>query len=728
MGSSVMVRLRPWALVCLGAGVLGAGATPGPLGSEAARAWAHQRAERWTVYRTDARGHRQWTNRTFRSLDHSEQVEQLLQRLGGGGQEAWTALILLFEHPIDQWVETALAKGGDHHDTLAQLLYLRGYKRPGGDPFSYLGTPRLDRPWTQGWGLHLEPGPAWRFQWIPSAALLTPAAEDRLPKGLALAAQPSSLLHLKQLRPGLARLKALATEGITGALNQGTRGGFLFRHVDRWLKDAPPALEPLATREAWVLHYGMPRSEGPSAGTLVFIPGDLPARTQMMLGLLRLNPFSKGARSRTATWTGPDGDSLKVTQVRGAGGVLHLVPTPEGTWISDREAPLRAMFLERRSVTLAERREWCRTALAGMAPTTEVSLWVAPRNGAGAAFENAMVRRRLAKASQPAAAFPAIAKAAPRTGVLALDLGTGPTEALVTSFLRVDDEHAVEEPYLPAFTDDGGRLTPEQQRAYQAALAEAKARRGQQTRLRQDLNQLLGLLDLRGAALLWNGWVAPPPLTEAEKAAQVELQRLRAAAPREAARVQRQGRAGLFGGFGEPGLAPSLALALPVRPDKVKELQTWMEKHVPALFKGQAQKRAVGGVDLHRVRTHQAFTPCWALVQNTLVLGSDDGAVAAVAAGLQGQSPTLADLPGQPFGRAELDGARLAQELETLLLAYLRTQRGRTWWWGEVEASADESVAEVAETFGPFLGALRGLGKVRLDLTLTPAGLEGRVP
>jgi hypothetical protein len=236
------------------------------------------------------------------------------------------------------------------------------------------------------------------------------------------------------------------------------------------------------------------------------------------------------------------------------------------------------------------------------------------------------------------------------------------------------------------------------------------------------------MLDLRGAALLWNGWVAPPPLAEPQKASLVEFRKLRREAPHQAAAMQRQGRAAFYGGYGEPGLAPSLALSLPVRPEKAGELKALAARVFPRLFKGQGQKRAAGAAELHRIRTDQAFTPCWTVVKDTLVLGSDDTAVAAVVAGLEGQAPTLADLPGGAYGKAELDGARLAQELEFLLVAYLRTAQGRAWWWGEPAPEADEASAEVASSFGPFLGALKGLGKVRLELSLTAGGLEARVP
>ncbi|MCC6512541.1 MAG: hypothetical protein IT187_00925, partial [Geothrix sp.] len=592
----------------------------------------------------------------------------------------------------------------------------------------------VERPWTHGLGLHLDKG-AWRFQWIPSPALFTQAGSTTLPKGMEQAAQPGVLIHLKQLRPGLEKLVTLAggagaaangaSTGLAPALAQGSRLGFAVRHLEPWLKQASPALEPLANREAWVLHYGTEREGGRNLqGTLVFIPGDLPTRTQLMMALLKLNPLSSGARSRVVKWSGP-GAATEVQQLRGSGGVFHLIQKAEGTWISDREAPLRALLFPGAEPTLGERQEWARVALAAMAPDTELSFWVAPRIGADAAFETQAIRRRLANAQQGTWPNPFVAKAAPRTGALTVALGAGPTEKLVEAILRVDDASDFRLPQLPEFANGGQALSPAQLKAYQEALAGAQERQRQRASLRQDAGALQACLDLRGAALLWNGWVAAPALNPAEKASLAELARLRREDPWRAMQAQRDGKIAAFGGFGEPGMTPSLALALPMQGAKKVQVENLLKKLTPRLFKGQNQKQAFGTAELHRVMTAQAFRPAWTLVADTLVLGTDEAAVKAVAAGLQGQAPTLADSESKAWARMELDGARTAMELENLLLAFLRSRTGSGWWIGET-ASGDEAAAELAFSLGPFLGAVKALGPVRIEWNWTPGGLEGR--
>jgi hypothetical protein len=123
--------------------------------------------------------------------------------------------------------------------------------------------------------------------------------------------------------------------------------------------------------------------------------------------------------------------------------------------------------------------------------------------------------------------------------------------------------------------------------------------------------------------------------------------------------------------------------------------------------------------------TAQAFRPAWALVADTLVLGTDEAAVKAVAAGLQGQAPTLADSESRAWARMELDGVRAGKELENLLLAFLRSRSGSGWWIGET-ASEDDAATELAFSLGPFLGAVKALGPVRIEWNWTAAGLEGR--
>jgi hypothetical protein len=700
-------------------------------GGGQAPAWAAQRAAGWSTYRTDARGQRIWQAVPFAMMTPAEQWEQLLEHLKETGSRR-AALHLLAQRSLPVWAEQAL-KTGDPEVVL--FLYQHGYRQPGPDPAAYLGSPdRVERPWTHGLGLHLDKG-GWRFQWIPSPALFTQSGRAALPRGLEQAPQPGVLIHLRQLRPGLEKLVALAggtaagpggaTAGIVPALAQGSRVGFAARHLEPWLKQVSPALEPLANREAWVLHYGVER-EGASAlqGSLVFIPGDLPARTQLVMALLKLNPTSAGARSRVVKWTGP-GAATEVQQLRGSGGVFHMIQRAEGTWISDREAPLRALLFPGPTPMLAERQEWARVALSAMAPDTELSFWVVPRIGADAAFEIQAIRRRLANAQQGTWPNPFIAKAAPRTGALTLALGAGPTEKLIDAILRVDDASEFQLPQLPEFANGGQSLSPAQLKGYQEALAQAQERQRQRTALRQDAAALQGCLDLRGAALFWNGWVSAPPQSPAERASLTELGRLRREDPWRAMQAQRDGKITAFGGFGEPGMTPSLALALPVQGAKRLQLQNLLTKVLPRLFKGQNQKQANGATELHRILTAQAFRPAWTLVGDTLVLGTDETAVKAVAAGLQGQAPTLADSDSRAWARMEIDGARASKELENLLLAFLRSRTGSGWWIGET-TSEDEAATELAFSLGPFLGAVRAMGPVRLDWNWTPGGLEGR--
>ena len=693
--------------------------------------WAAERVRGWSVSRYDAAGNQQWTGKRWDQATWGDQLAEARNRVRNA-QDRRAALWALTAWPVDQWDATALKTGGAE---AAHFLYQRGYRQSGKDPYAYLGSPdRVERPWTHGLGLHLDKG-AWRFQWIPSPALFTQAGSTTLPKGMEQAAQPGVLIHLKQLRPGLEKLVTLAggagaaangaSTGLVPALAQGSRLGFAVRHLEPWLKQASPALEPLANREAWVLHYGTEREGGRNLqGTLVFIPGDLPTRTQLMMALLKLNPLSSGARSRVVKWSGP-GAATEVQQLRGSGGVFHLIQKAEGTWISDREAPLRALLFPGAEPTLGERQEWARVALAAMAPDTELSFWVAPRIGADAAFETQAIRRRLANAQQGTWPNPFVAKAAPRTGALTVALGAGPTEKLVEAILRVDDASDFRLPQLPEFANGGQALSPAQLKAYQEALAGAQERQRQRASLRQDAGALQACLDLRGAALLWNGWVAAPALNPAEKASLAELARLRREDPWRAMQAQRDGKVAAFGGFGEPGMTPSLALALPVQGAKKVQVENLLKKLTPRLFKGQNQKQAFGTAELHRVMTAQAFRPAWTLVADTLVLGTDEAAVKAVAAALQGQAPTLADSESKAWARMELDGARTAMELENLLLAFLRSRTGSGWWIGET-ASGDEAAAELAFSLGPFLGAVKALGPVRIEWNWTPGGLEGR--
>ena len=694
-------------------------------------AWANERIRNWSVSHYDSQGHQQWTGKKWDQALVEDQRSEALMRLRSA-EDRPAALWSLTAWPVEAWAGEALKTGGAE---AAQFLYQRGYRKAGSDPFAYLGfADRVDRPWTHGLGLHLDKG-GWRFQWIPSPALFTQSGNAALPKGLEQAAQPGVLIHLKQLRPGLEKLVALSggtgptsngtSSGIVPALAQGSRAGFLVRHLEPWLKQASPVLEPLANREAWVLHYGVDREGGRSLqGTLVFIPGDLPTRTRLLMALLKLNPLSVGARSRLMTWTG-SGTSTEVQQLRGSGGVFHLIQKAEGTWISDREAPLRALLFPGPEPRLGERQEWTRVALSAMTPDTELSFWVVPRIGADAAFENQAIRRRLANAQQGTWPNPFVAKAAPRTGALAVAIGAGPTEKLVEAIFRVDDASDFRLPQLPEFANGGQSLSPTQMKGYQEALARAQERQRQRTALRQDASALQACLDLRGAALFWNGWVSAPSLSPTEKTSLAELTRLRREDPWRAMQAQRDGKIAAFGGFGEPGMAPSLALALPVQGAKRVQLENLLKKLLPRLFKGQNQKQVFGSSELHRVMTAQAFRPAWALVADMLVLGTDEAAVKAVSAGLQGQAPTLADSESRAWARMEIDGARVSKELENLLLAFLRSRTGGGWWIGEAP-SEDEAASELAFSLGPFLGAVKALGPVRLEWNWTAGGLEGR--
>jgi hypothetical protein len=318
-----------------------------------------------------------------------------------------------------------------------------------------------------------------------------------------------------------------------------------------------------------------------------------------------------------------------------------------------------------------------------------------------------------------------VAKAAPRTGALVLALGAGPTEKLIDSILRVDDASDFALPTLPQFANGGQALSPAQMKGYQDALAVAQERSRQRAALRQDAVALQACLDLRGAALLWNGWVGAPALSPSEKASLAELAKLRREDPWRAMQAQRDGKIAAFGGFGEPGMTPSLALALPVQGPKRVQVENLLKKLLPRLFKGQVQKQALGASEIHRVMTAQAFRPAWAVVGDTLVLGTDEAAVKAVAAGLQGQTPTLADSESRAWARTELDGARVGKELENLVLAFLRSRTGSGWWIGET-ANEDDAATELAFSLGPFLGAVKSLGSVRIEWNWTAGGLEGR--
>lgn len=631
------------------------------------------------------------------------------------------ALILLSQWPYEQGLAKVVANDPDALAALSRL----GYRRPAVLAENLVPS----RPWIHGVGLHLD-GSGWRLQVMPSPAFLPKAPEgDGLPKALASAPVPSVLVRLAQLRPGLQRLADTvggSEDNLLKTAAAGSRAGFLLKHVQAWLSKAEPALGPLADRPAWILHYGVTRPEtwrldrGQSRpeGTLVFLPGALPKRTELALALLKLNPFSSGARSRKAQL--PDG--TQVDQVRGSGGVLYLETTPEGTWLSDRPAALVARH-QSAEPRLGQSEGWGRMALSG-AVGTQASLWMIPRQALGQDFEQGLASLSHANGAFPGASG-SLLKAAPRGSAITAVLGAGPTARALQAFFRVDLPYEVPIHADPTLGGQALNLSPEQKRdlalTRSADLARAKA----QAALRKQLEQLSQMLDGQGAAFHWNGWTPAPPLSDAEKAALVAF---RKQGYWMNASKERMNQAPGFGGYGEPGLTPSLALALPLKTGRAKDAEALLAQLFPAAFKGQLQSRPVGGVTLRRMRTVQAFAPSFAVQGDLLILASDDGAAQSVLAGLQGQAPTLADLPTLGWGQVELDGPRLSAEMEKLLQAYLGAETGKPRrWWEEASAqSGDEVAEEVSSTFGPLLELVRKQGRLRLELSLGGAGLELR--
>lgn len=663
---------------------------------------------------------------TFPELTPKDQLEFLIgtARDNRFAPNRDAALVLLTQWPYEQGLAKVIL--GNPLGELA--LKSLGYQRPA----VLAGDVQPTRPWVHGVGLHLD-GANWRLQMIPTPAFLpVMTAGEGLPKPLETAPVPSALIRLKQLRPGLQRLADVvggSEDNLIRTAAAGGRAGFLLRHVQSWMTKAEPALGPLADRPAWILHYGLTRPErvgmenrrdiATPQGTLVFIPGPLPKRTELALTLMRLNPFS-GARARK----GQLADGTPVDQVRGSGGVLHLETTPEGTWICDREATLVARH-QGAWPTLGRSPGWGRVALAG-AGQASASLWLIPRQAVGADFENSLAT--LPKSLD--GAFPAatndLLKAAPRGSALSGALGSGPTARALQAFFRVDMRF---EPPVPSDPTLGGQaidLSPEQKKSLARAKADGEARVRAQDALRRQLDRLARMLDGQGAAFHWNGWTAAPPLSEAEKAALVEF---RKQGYWTNARKEKMRQAPGFGGYGEPGLTPSFALALPLKGGRSTDADALLAQLFPAAFKGALQSRPIGSVTLRRMRTVQAFAPSYAIQGNVLILASDDVAASATLAGLQGQAPTLADLPPMGWGQLEWDGPRLAAESEKLLQAYLGAESGKPRrWWEDSSApqSGDEVAEEVSSTFGPLLDLLRRQGRLRMEMTLGAAGLELR--
>ncbi len=261
------------------------------------------------------------------------------------------------------------------------------------------------------------------------------------------------------------------------------------------------------------------------------------------------------------------------------------------------------------------------------------------------------------------------------------------------------------------------QFSSQQRQDHERSVREARLRQQRKTEFRKLLDELTPMVEASGAALHWNGWTPPPPLDPAKRK---QLQDYRAKRSWTDAKGEtRYGAPPVFGRFEEPGMSPSAALAIPLKAGKGAQAQALLQRMFPLAFKGSVQSKPSGAAKIFRVRTVQAFAPSFMVVGDLLILGSDEAAVAAVAAGWQGQAPTLADLPPAGWGQAELDGPRIAADLEQLLRAYLGMSGGRRYWWEADEVrTADEVADEVALSFGPFLDLLRSQG--RLGLVLEP--------
>ncbi len=578
-------------------------------------------------------------------------------------------------------------------------------------------TPVPVRPWVQGAAMHLEAGEAWRLRLLLHPALLREAPKDPgFPKGLGEAPLPTVLIHLQQMRPGLKRLADLAG-GSQGPLlmtaAHGPRAGFYLRQARTWLEQASPVLDPLAQREAWLLHYGHDFTSGRMSkdalvGTAVFIPGDLPTRSKFILSLASLNPLSKGVRSRRITLNSTKHGEVQVEQVLGAGGTLNLLFRPEGTWVADRLRVLSAVLDGDGARSFSARPGWGRLALTDMSPSTLASLWLIPRLAASEEFEQAM--EALRKRPALAGGNTRLLKGAPSGATLSAALGSGPLIPLLKALTEPDDPFEIPIPSPDA--SEQARWTAQQSQAHQVQASTSLKRSQNRKEFRKELDRLMGTLDAQSLTLAWQGWTPAPPLSESDKE-----------------RLKKGDGAGLFNGRGEPGMTPSLSASVPLKPGRGKDVEAAMNRIFQMAFTGISQSRTEGaGFTLHRVRTHQAFTPAWTLVKDTLVLGSDDRAVAVMAEGLLGRAPTLADLPGETWGAAQLDGDRMAKDVEFLLTSYLASLGPmQKAWWIPVQGgppTADDAAAEVAETFGPFLGLLKRQGKIAMVISWSGAGLE----
>ncbi len=520
------------------------------------------------------------------------------------------------------------------------------------------------RPWVQGIGLHVEEKGQWRTQvMLPPDFLPGPPASAVLPSELKWAPTPSVLMHFKQLRPGLQQMVDLSG-GLPATLlpsaSHGSRAGFYLHMAQGWLKNGSAVLEPLAQREAWVLHFGrLPAEVGGKrqrvGGTAVFVPGKLPGRNRLALELARVNPLSVGVRSRKVEVNVPGKGTLNLEAIRGIGGVLYLAERPEGMWLFDRESLAISVLGGDHENGLGNRPRWVAEALSGEKKETLASLWIIPKLTGAKAFEDGFSKIKVVNGSTTA-----FLGASPRSSALTFAMGGGP----VASLLRALTEPS--EPYdlLAAPDRDAGR------KAIQA-----------------DLKALVPMFRPESLNLSWFGWTAGGE-------AKTE----------------------------DPGMSPSLAAAVPLQRGKSAEAAQVLRRLLPRLFKGTPETRKMGGIEIMRVRTNQAFAPSWAIVKEVLVVGFSDEAVGGVVMGLAGQAPTLSDTPLQGWGAAALDGDRLTQAMEKLLVTYLATfskeqGQGRS-------LTADEAAAETAATFGPFFGVLKHMGKVTLQLDWKPSGIE----
>lgn len=572
---------------------------------------------------------------------------------------------------------------------------------------------------------------------MTTAGLLPSAPQGAgLPVGIQGAPVPSVLFHFTQLRPGLQRMADLGG-GMKGPLlstaAQGPRAGFYLRQAQSWLEQASPVLEPLAQREAWILHYGYDFSDLQDKrqalrGTALFIPGSLPTRTKLMLTLAGLNPFTKGVRSRKVMIKTTRLGDVPAEQILGAGGVLHLVFRPEGTWVADREAVLRAIFEEGNPRRLGTRPEWGRLAVAGTSPTTLASLWIIPRLAAGEGFESAMTALRRRSGAQ--ASVTRLLQGAPRGTTMTLALGAGPLAPMLKALTEPDEPYDIPVPKGTGYQNEAS-LTPQQRQSRQLSEASVLKRQQERKELRKELGHMLAVLEPHSLALTWHGWTQAPTLLPQDKERLVSFQKTGTWTDGQG-KVQTSNPVGMFfNGRGEPGMTPSLAASIPLKSGQTPAAEASMKKLFQLAFAGQAQNRTEkAGYVLRRIRTHQAFSPAWTIVKDTLVVGSDDRAVGTVAEGLLGRAPTLADLPSGTWGAGELDGERVAQDLESLLNAYLRAMgHSQNVWWlppQEGTRTADDAAAEVATTFGPFLGLVKQIGKAPLAVTWGPAGFEAR--